>query len=109
MPSVVRFVREKDSLTLAAAVVVGAAVQDVVVSLVDDIIAPPVNAYTGGLMSGELVLPAPGARALNRKSANAIVIRYGKLLSTLLKLLIVLYTAVTFARSSTWLLDKFFS
>ncbi len=113
MSAVVRFVKERDSLTLAAAVVIGSALQAVIGSLVDDVVAPPINAYAGGVMAGELVVRAPGAALVNRltgqkaPAAPAIVIKYGKFLSALLKLAIVLYVAVTVARYGSRALHYF--
>lgn len=132
MSSVARFLKEKDMLTLAAAVVIGAALQDVVRSLVNDIISPPINAYTGGFMSGELVIkkpsfkrkdtwaeyqpsatPSPSAQpqaqapaaAGSNSATGAIVIKYGKFLSTILQLVLVIYVAYYFAVYTSKVVD----
>lgn len=136
MPSsIARFIKDKDSLTLAAAVVIGAALQDVVRSLVNDVIAPPINAYTNGFLSGEWVIkkpdimtflkkketyvptpsgspaaPAAGtttATAGSNTESGAIVIKYGKFISMILQLFLVVYVAVKFAEYTVKLVDKF--
>jgi large-conductance mechanosensitive channel len=139
MPSsIARFIKEKDSLTLAAAVVIGAALQDVVRSLVNDVIAPPINAYTNGFLSGEWVIKKPDiltflkkketyapnpsdpsappsaatttttkATAGSNTESGAIVIKYGKFISMILQLFLVVYVAVKFAEYSVKLVNKF--
>ena len=136
MPSAIaRFIKEKDSLTLAAAVVIGAALQDVVRSLVNDVIAPPINAYTNGFLSGEWVIKKPDimtflkkketyapnspsapppstavttkATAGSNTESGAIVIKYGKFISMILQLFLVVYVAVKFAEYSVKLVNKF--
>jgi large-conductance mechanosensitive channel len=127
MPSsIAKFIKEKDSLTLAAAVVIGAALQDVVRSLVNDVIAPPINAYTGGFLSGEWVIKKPDVLTFLKKKetlgdppagptvatkgsntdSGAIVIKYGKFLSMILQLLLVVFVAVKFAEYSIYIVNK---
>ena len=140
MPSsIAKFIKEKDSLTLAAAVVIGAALQDVVRSLVNDVIAPPINAYTNGFLNGEWVIKKPDvltflkkkeaygtaaatappaaaapsaqgetkATAGSNTESGAIVIKYGKFLSMILQLILVVYVAVKFAEYSVKLVNRF--
>lgn len=133
MPSsIAKFIKEKDSLTLAAAVVIGAALQDVVRSLVNDVIAPPINAYTNGFLNGEWTIkkpdvlnflkskesfgtvpvatpasPATKATAGSNTESGAIVIKYGKFLSMILQLFLVVYVAVKFAEYSVKIVNKF--
>lgn len=130
MPSsIAKFIKEKDSLTLAAAVVIGAALQDVVRSLVNDVIAPPINAYTNGFLNGEWVIKKPDVMTLLKKKetlspagpattttkatagsnteSGAIVIKYGKFLSVIIQLILVVFVAVKFAEYSVKLVNKF--
>jgi large-conductance mechanosensitive channel len=128
MPSsIARFIKEKDSLTLAAAVVIGAALQDVVRSLVNDVIAPPINAYTNGFLNGEWVIKKPDVLTLLKKKealspagpantkatagsnteSGAIVIKYGKFLSVIIQLVLVVFVAVKFAEYSVKIVNKF--
>ena len=132
MPSsIAKFIKEKDSLTLAAAVVIGAALQDVVRSLVNDVIAPPINAYTNGFLNGEWVIKKPDVLTLLKKKealspagpitgpattkatagsnteSGAIVIKYGRFLSVIIQLVLVVFVAVKFAEYSVKIVNKF--
>ena len=128
--NIATFVQQKDVLLTATALVVGVAFQDVIRSLVKDIISPPIDAYAYGLANGEWAITkpdidipgidigAPGT-AKSRASAAAtttapataaapgvITIRYGKFLQACLAFAITLVVAVEFVKWATRLVAR---
>jgi large conductance mechanosensitive channel len=91
------FVLRGNVMDLAVGVVIGAAFGNIVKSLVDDLIMPPIGLLTGGadfnnhyllLKAGEKA-PPPYATPAAAKEAGAVTWNYGAFFGTLLTFLIV--------------------
>lgn len=73
---------------LAVGVIIGAAFNGIVQSLVNDLVMPPIGWITGGLDFSELVIALPRS-PLAPPDADLVTINYGKFLTTLISFLIV--------------------
>ena len=104
MSEVVRFLKKNNMIMLAAAVVIGVALQNLVHSFVNDIVSPPINAYAGEFMNGEWKLTK--STGLLTNATTDITIRYGKFLSACLQLILVLVVAYYFAKYSSTAVSK---
>ena len=91
------FVMRGNVMDLAVGVIIGAAFGNIVKSLVDDIIMPPIGVITGGVdFSDKFVLLRDGAAAAGpyaslaaAKAAGATTLNYGAFLNSVLTFLIV--------------------
>lgn len=88
------FVMKGNVLDLAVAVIIGAAFGAIVISLVNDIIMPPIGMLLGHMDFKELFLslngqPYPTMAAA--KAAGAPVMAYGQFLNTVINFLIVAF------------------
>lgn len=81
-----RFALRGHVIDLALGVIIGAAFTNVVQSLVDDIITPPLGLVIGGLDFGNLTISMTN---FVYKDKPPVVIRYGRFLQQVLYLLIV--------------------
>ena len=93
------FLTKSNALALAVGIILGVALGTVVKSLVDDIIMPPIGLLFGGVdfASQQIVLKEATA------TSDAIAIRYGLFLSTVLTFIIV---ALVVFLITKWLLPK---
>jgi large conductance mechanosensitive channel len=91
------FIIRGNVMDLAVAVIIGASFGNVVKSLVDDVIMPPIGLLTGGadfnahfllLKAGEKA-PPPYATPAAAKDAGAVTLNYGAFFGTILTFLIV--------------------
>ena len=91
------FVARGNVLDLAVGVIIGAAFGNIVKSLVDDVIMPPIGLLTGGadfnshyllLKAGTKAAP-PYATPAAAKEAGAVTLNYGAFFGTILTFLIV--------------------
>ena len=73
---------------LAVGVIIGAAFNGIVQSLVNDVIMPPIGWVTGGLDFSDLVLTLPPS-LLAPEGADPVTINYGKFLTALISFIIV--------------------
>lgn len=96
----------KDNMVdMAVGIMIGAAFNGVVKSIVDDIIMPPLGLLTGNLDFSDkfLILKdgapgAPYATLAQAKAAGAVVMSYGQLISQLLSFLIVAFVLFMIVR-----------
>jgi len=72
---------------LAVGVIIGAAFNGIVQSLVNDVIMPPIGWITGGLDFSDLVLRFPASPLA--PDAEPVTIRYGRFITALISFLIV--------------------
>ena len=84
------FLVKSNALALAIGVVIGAALNSVVSSLVDDVIMPPVGRVLGGVDFSALTVDLGGGAA----------IRYGQFINSVISFVVVAYVA--------WWLTKLF-
>jgi large conductance mechanosensitive channel len=84
------FVMKGNIIDLAVAVVIGAAFNSVVKSLVDDVMMPPLGYAMGGVDFSDLkfTLRDAGPHPVTSKEMPAVVVGYGKFLNTVVQLLI---------------------
>ena len=82
------FIAQGNVLDLAIGVVIGAAFGKINTSLVEDIIMPVVNVFTGGGITGGIILKEATVDAAG-KAVPAIAINYGNFLSVVLNFLII--------------------
>jgi len=73
---------------LAVGVIIGAAFNGIVQSLVNDVIMPPIGWITGGLDFSDLTIKLPRS-PLAPAGADLVTINYGKFLTTLISFVIV--------------------
>jgi len=69
-------------------VIIGAAFNGIVTSLVDDVIMPPIGWLTGGLDFSDLAITLP-ASPLAPAGADPVTVNYGHFITTLISFIIV--------------------
>ncbi|MBA4852921.1 large conductance mechanosensitive channel protein MscL [Emticicia sp. BO119] len=84
------FIAKGNVLDLAIGVVIGAAFGKITTSLVEDIIMPVVNLFTGGGITGGIVLKEATVDATG-KEVPAIAINYGNFLSVVINFFIIAF------------------
>lgn len=82
------FALKGNVVDLAVGVIIGAAFNGIVQSLVNDVIMPPIGWLTGGLDFSDLALTLPRS-PLAPADADLVTINYGKFLTTLISFVIV--------------------
>lgn len=82
------FALKGNVVDLAVGVIIGAAFNGIVQSLVNDVIMPPIGWITGGLDFSDLVVTLPSS-PLAPPDADAVTINYGRFLTTLISFIIV--------------------
>ena len=91
------FIAKGNVIDLAVGVIIGAAFQRIVDSLVTDVIMPVVGLVTGGrdfndlfvLLRDGLKVPGPYASLAEAKAAGATVIAYGAFITQIIQFLIL--------------------
>jgi len=78
-----------DIISLATAVIIGAAFGKVVSSLVKDVIMPPIGYLTGGVNFSDLKLVIQEAVKQGDKVTPAVTINYGSFLQTIIDFVII--------------------
>ena len=99
------FAVKGNMVDMAVGIMIGAAFNSVVKSIVDDIIMPPLGLLTGNLDFSDkfLILKdgapgAPYATLAQAKAAGAVVMSYGQLISQLLSFIIVAFVLFMIVR-----------
>jgi large conductance mechanosensitive channel len=92
------FALKGNVVDLAIGVIIGAAFNGVVQSLVNDLVMPPIGWITGGLDFSELVLALPQS-PLAPADADLVTINYGKFLTTLISFVIVAWVVFLFVKA----------
>lgn len=82
------FALKGNVVDLAVGVIIGAAFNGIVQSLVNDVIMPPIGWITGGLDFSDLVISLPPS-PLSPADTELVTINYGKFITTLISFLIV--------------------
>lgn len=82
------FALKGNVVDLAVGVIIGAAFNGIVQSLVNDLIMPPIGWITGGLDFSDLAITLPRS-PLAPADAELVTINYGKFITTLISFLIV--------------------
>lgn len=82
------FALKGNVVDLAIGVIVGAAFNGVVQSLVNDVVMPPIGWLTGGLDFSDLVVTLPRS-PLAPTDAELVTVNYGKFLTTAISFVIV--------------------
>ena len=82
------FALKGNVVDLAVGVIIGAAFNGIIQSLVNDVIMPPIGWFTGGLDFSDLVVTLPRS-PLAPADADPVTINHGKFLTTLISFLIV--------------------
>ncbi|MDX1762562.1 MAG: large conductance mechanosensitive channel protein MscL [Christiangramia sp.] len=86
------FLFQKDIVMLATAVVIGAAFNKIVTSVVNDVIMPLIGVFTGGIDFTQkfISLDGPSYETLDAaKEAEAAVITYGNLIQAIIYFIII--------------------
>jgi large conductance mechanosensitive channel len=89
-------------LSLALAFIVGVALAAVVISLVNDIIMPPVGMLLGGVDFNNLFIDLSGTHPANLKAAKdagVATINYGTFINTVITFIIVAFVVFLIART----------
>lgn len=81
------FALKGNVVDLAIGVIIGAAFNGIVQSLVNDVIMPPLGWITGGLDFSDLAITLPASPLA--PDAEPVTIRYGKFITSLISFLIV--------------------
>jgi large conductance mechanosensitive channel len=98
------FVMKGNVLDLAVAVIIGAAFGAIVVSLVNDIVMPPIGMLLGHMDFKELFISLNGqpyATLAAAKTAAAPVIAYGQFLNTVINFLIIAFVIFLVVRATS--------
>ena len=98
------FVMRGNVLDLAVAVIIGAAFGAIVVSLVNDIVMPPIGMLLGHMDFKELFISLNGqsyATLAAAKTAAAPVIAYGQFLNTVINFLIIAFVIFMIVRATS--------
>jgi large conductance mechanosensitive channel len=82
------FALKGNVVDLAVGVIIGAAFNGIVQSLVNDVVMPPIGWITGGLDFSDLVVTLPHS-PLAPPDADPVTINYGRFLTTLISFVIV--------------------
>ncbi|GIK50891.1 MAG: large-conductance mechanosensitive channel protein MscL [Hyphomonadaceae bacterium] len=82
------FALKGNVVDLAVGVIIGAAFNGIVQSLVNDMVMPPIGWITGGLDFSDLAITLPQS-PLAPPDAAPVTINYGKFITTLISFLIV--------------------
>ena len=102
-----QFAMRGNVVDLAVGVIIGAAFGNIVKSLVDDVIMPPIGVLLGGVdFSSLFLILKHGAKAAgpyvslaDAKAAGAVTINYGVFLNTVTSFLIVAFAVFLVVRS----------
>jgi len=93
------FAVKGNALDMAVGIIIGAAFNKIVSSLVNDIIMPPIGMLLGGVDFKNLQLVLKGASALpTGEAVPAVAIRYGLFINTAIDFLIVAFTVFMMVR-----------
>lgn len=88
------FLFKKDIIMLATAVIIGAAFNKIVSSLVDDVIMPLIGIFTGGIDFSQKFFALDGQHYETldaAKEAEAAVITYGNLIQAIIYFIIIAF------------------
>ena len=92
------FALKGNVVDLAVGVIIGAAFNGMVQSLVNDVIMPPIGWVTGGLDFSDLVIQLPRS-PLAPADTDLVTINYGKFLTTLISFTIVAWVIFWLVRT----------
>lgn len=92
------FALKGNVVDLAIGVIIGAAFNGVVQSLVNDLVMPPIGWVTGGLDFSDLAITMPRS-PLAPADAELVTINYGKFLTTLISFVIVAWVVFLFVKA----------
>jgi large conductance mechanosensitive channel len=93
------FAVKGNAVDMAVGIIIGAAFNKIVTSLVNDIIMPPIGMLLGGVdfKNLQVVLKAAGTSATG-EPIPAVAIRYGQFINTTIDFLIVAFTVFMMVR-----------
>ncbi len=94
------FAVKGNALDMAVGIIIGAAFNKIVTSLVNDVIMPPIGMLLGGVdfKNLEVVLKGPGTSATG-EAVPAVAVRYGLFINTCIDFLIVAFTIFMVVRT----------
>ncbi|MGQ0534124.1 MAG: large-conductance mechanosensitive channel protein MscL [Caulobacteraceae bacterium] len=92
------FALKGNVVDLAVGVIIGAAFNGIVQSLVNDLIMPPIGWITGGLDFSDLAIMLPPS-PLAHEGADPVTINYGKFITTLISFVIVAWVIFLFVKA----------
>lgn len=81
------FISKGNVVDLAVGVIIGASFGKIIISLVDDLIMPPVGYLTGGVDFANKKLVLIAADTINK--VDEVAIRYGNFINTVIQFLII--------------------
>jgi large conductance mechanosensitive channel len=101
------FIAKGNVIDLAVGVIIGAAFQKIVDSLVNDVVMPVVGLLTGGTDFSNLFVllkegakaPAPYATLAEAKAAGATVLAYGNFVTVILQFLILAWAVFVMVKA----------
>lgn len=91
------FALKGNVVDLAVGVIIGAAFNGIVQSLVNDLVMPPIGWLTGGLDFSDLTITLPRS-PLAPPDSDLVTINYGKFITTLISFLIVAWVIFLFVK-----------
>jgi len=91
------FALKGNVVDLAVGVIIGAAFNGIVQSLVTDLVMPPIGWITGGLDFSDLAVTLPRS-PLAPADADLVTINYGKFITTLISFVIVAWVIFLFVK-----------
>jgi large conductance mechanosensitive channel len=91
-----KFMKDKNTFDVAVGIVIAAAAENVIKSVVDDLVSPPISFVTGSSMEGVITLRQ------QTDDKPAIAIAYGKFLKSVLQFMLMLVFAVNMGSFMRW-------
>lgn len=91
------FALKGNVVDLAVGVIIGAAFNGIVQSLVNDLVMPPIGWLTGGLDFSDLTITLPRS-PLAPPDSDLVTINYGKFITTLISFLVVAWVIFLFVK-----------
>lgn len=91
------FALKGNVVDLAVGVIIGAAFNGIVQSLVNDLVMPPIGWLTGGLDFSDLAITLPQS-PMAPPDAELVTINYGKFITTLISFFIVAWVIFLFVK-----------
>ncbi|MBL8542810.1 MAG: large-conductance mechanosensitive channel protein MscL [Hyphomonadaceae bacterium] len=91
------FALKGNVVDLAVGVIIGAAFNGIVQSLVNDLVMPPIGWLTGGLDFSDLAITLPRS-PMAPPDAELVTINYGKFITTLISFVIVAWVIFLFVK-----------
>lgn len=100
------FAVKGNAMDMAVGIIIGAAFNKIVQSIVNDLIMPPIGMAIGGVDFKNLQLVLKDAAVVDGKDIPAVAIRYGMFLNTVIEFVIVAFSVFCLVKFMNRLIRK---